>query len=125
MPWHAKRPARYPQIISVSFRAALTAKALWLQAQDRHFDRAPCTFSVYGYNGDNDRHLLLQSRDKPSWDSTGWASWRFHETNAFTRFEIVIEENCGDPELLTLQRLWLEPASAGAGSKIVPLRGAS
>jgi hypothetical protein len=49
VPWHAKRPARYPQIISVSFRAALTAKALWLQAQDRHFDRAPCTFSVYGY----------------------------------------------------------------------------
>ena len=123
VPWHAKRPARYPQIISVSFRAALTAKGLWLQAQDRHFDRAPCKFSVYGCNGDKDRHLLLQSLDKPSWDSTGWASWSFHETNAFTRFEIVIEENCGDPELLTLQRLWLEPASAGAAPKIVQLRG--
>src|SRR5262249_32145765 len=41
VPWHAKSPVSYPQTISVSFRAPLTPKALWLQAQDHHFDRAP------------------------------------------------------------------------------------
>jgi hypothetical protein len=40
----------------------------------------------------------------------GWASWHLREARAFARFEIVIEENCGNPELLTLQRLWFEPA---------------
>jgi len=121
VPWHAKSPVSYPQTISVSFRAPLTPKALWLQAQDHHFDRAPCTFSVYGCNGGDERHLLLQSRDKPSWDFTGWASWRLPETNACTQFEIVIEENCGNPELLTLQRLWFEPGSPGATLRVVKM----
>jgi hypothetical protein len=124
VPWHAKSPVGYPQTISVSFREPLTPKALWLQAQDHHFDRAPCKFSVYGCNSAGERHLLLQSLNKPSWDFTGWASWRFRDTNAYARFEIVIEDNCGNPELLTLQRLWFEPAPPATASKIVRFREA-
>jgi GSCFA family protein len=110
VPWHAKTPLSYPQTVSIAFAAPLKAKALWLQAQDHHLDRAPCKFSVYGCRSDNERHLLLRSRSKPRWDFMGWASWHLREARAFARFEIVIEENCGNPELLTLQRLWFEPA---------------
>jgi hypothetical protein len=127
VPWHAKTPLSYPQTVSIAFTAPLKAKALWLQAQDHHLDRAPCKFSVYGCRGDNERRLLLRSRTRPRWDFMGWASWHLREAQAFARFEIVIEENCGNPELLTLQRLWFEPApcSVSANGEILaaaPLR---
>jgi hypothetical protein len=109
---HAKTPVGYPQSISIRFAAPLKPKALWLQAQDHHVDRAPQKFSVYGCSGNGERQLLLRSRSKPSWDFTGWACWRFRQTNTYTQFEIVIDENCGNPELLTLQRLWFEPDSS-------------
>jgi len=114
VPWHAKTPVSYPQTLSISFALPLKAKTLWLQAQDHHLDRAPCGFSVYGFRGDGERLLLLRSRSRPRWDFMGWASWRLSEADALTDFEIVIEENCGNPELLTLQRLWFEPAAPGS-----------
>lgn len=112
VPWHAETPVGYPQTLWISFPAPLTPKALWLQAQDRHLDRAPSKFSVYGRNDGQARHLLLKSDRKPRWDVAGWASWRFAEAGAYQHFEIVIEANCGDPQFLTLQRLWFEPAAA-------------
>ena len=92
----------------------MEAKALWLQAQDHHLDRAPGKFSVYGSRGDGERRLLLRSRSMPRWDFMGWASWPLREASAFTHFQIVIYENCGNPEMLTLQRLWFEPAASGS-----------
>jgi hypothetical protein len=125
VPWHAESPVSYPQTVTIAFRVPLKPKALWLQAQDHHFDRAPRKFSLYGCNGDNERRLLLQSRSKPSWDFTGWASWRLRDTEAYARYEIVIQENCGNPELLTLQRLWFEPDPSSGKSTILTLPAAA
>jgi hypothetical protein len=97
VPWHAESPVSYPQTVSISFRAPLKPKALWLQAQDHHFDRAPQKFSVYGCSGNGKPQLLLRSRSKPSWDFTGWACWRFRETSTYTQFEIVIDEKLREP----------------------------
>lgn len=120
VPWHAKAPVSYPQTISIAFAAPLEAKALWLQAQDHHLDRAPGKFSVYGCRDDGERRLVLRSRSTPRWDFMGWASWPLREASAFTHFQIVIDENCGNPELLTLQRLWFEPAASGCCSPDAP-----
>lgn len=125
VPWHAKTPVSYPQTLSIFFAVPLKADALWLQAQDHHLDRAPCRFSVYGCRGDGERLLLLRSRNRPHWDFTGWASWRLREADALTQFEIVIEENCGNPELLTLQRLWFEPAAPGSCTEAHALAASS
>ena len=64
---------------------------------------------------DHERREHLIADDRQDQNESG-ADQDFEEVGRHARFEIVIEENCGNPELLTLQRLWFEPAPCSAST---------
>lgn len=111
LPWHAEIPVVFPQTIDIVFDAPFKPIALWLQNQAPNLgDRAPGKFILKGLQESGEWVVLVECDCNPTWGPTGWASWPIDGATPCAAYILVIAANCGHPELLTLRRLWLEPA---------------
>lgn len=109
MPWHAQSRPDYPEGLEFRFPKPLDCVALWLQAQNRHRERAPGGFHLVGCRGSGDWEVLLSVATADWLAGNGWLSWRIDRTGPWRTFRLVITANAGDPNYLTLQRVWFEP----------------
>jgi hypothetical protein len=107
VPWHAQHDAAFPQAIDVTFAGPVRCVRLWLQSQDRYPERAPTVFGLTAGAGGkvHERSPLFTHH----WASGGeWVSVPIEFHASWPSFQLVIFQNdC--PQVLTLQRLWLEP----------------
>lgn len=106
--WHAKRPPTYPEWVAFRFDKPLTARRLFMQSQDIHAERAPRTFQLEALIGNRWNPALTV--EQASWRHGGeWQSWPLQEEVTATDFRVTIRANCGDPNLLTIQNIYLAP----------------
>jgi hypothetical protein len=109
VPWHAQPSTALPQTLDIHFDGPMRCVRLWLQCQDRHPERAPTVFTLFA--GEKGVVREQSARITHRWTSGGeWASFAIAFEESWPDFQLGILEN-GFPQLLTLQRLWLEPAT--------------
>ena len=108
-PWHAERPPKYPQTLSIDLGKVKELRSIGFLPQDGAKDRAP------------NRIQISASSDGKSWvDITGTrrickanAANGWHEVGLDRKIKarflmINIKSNCGNPDLLTLKGLKIE-----------------
>lgn len=109
LPWHAKSPPDYPEGIEFDFSVPLDCAAFWMQAQPDHFDRAPRCFQLAASRDGSVWEPILTVPDAAWTDPTGWQSWNIERPGPWRVFRLAIVSNAGDPQFLTVRRVWFEP----------------
>ncbi len=106
--WHAKQPPSYPEWVAFRFEKPLTVKRLFMQCQDVHTERAPRTFQLEALIGN--RWEAVLTVPQALWRYGGeWQSWPLPQEATSANFRVTINANCGDPNLLTVQNIYLAP----------------
>lgn len=108
IPWHAAQYPAYPQVLEFTFAEPLQCVAIWLQAQSRNPDRAPTAFVLEGDRGDGTWPELLRVTAVQWQDGDQWQGWPLATDRPYKQFRLSILG--GDTTLLTLQRVWFQPA---------------
>jgi hypothetical protein len=110
--WHSQSPVRFPEWVELRFDTPLRVGRLFLQSQDRHPERSPGRFRLEVWHSDGWQPVLEVAQCH--WRSGGgqWQVWPLARPLAARRFRLVVLGNAGDPGLVTLQNLYLEPATA-------------
>jgi len=108
--WHVAMRSS-AQLLDLQYECPLPAAELWIQAQDRHPERAPTSFMLLGTNDDSKAQwqLLIQHRGI-NWETGGqWRDWPLPANTAFRHYRLVLLTTA-NPEIMTIQRVWLAPA---------------
>lgn len=108
-PWHAERPPKYPQTLSIDLGKVKAFRSIGFLPQDGAKDRAPNRIRIFASkDGKSWVHLTgTQSICKAN-APDGWHEVRLDKKIKARFLVINIKSNCGNPDLLTLKGLRIE-----------------
>lgn len=104
--WHSAQPAKYPESLTVDFRAPREVKFIGLLQQEGQPARAPKSLRIE-ISSDGKTWTAVGGSDnacapnKPD----GWVNIDLAKPITAQHMKIVIFSNCGDAQLLTLRGL--------------------
>lgn len=107
--WHAEKPPKYPQSITVDFYGQREIGLLGLLPQESKPERAPQAIRIETSN-DGKSWLPVADVDNvcASNAAQGWHDEKFGQPVMARYLKIIIFSNCGDPDFLTLRGLRIE-----------------
>jgi len=106
--WHAQRPPVYPEWIGFRFEKPLAVRRLFVQSQDAHPERSPTAINLDARLGEEWSTILSVSGAQ--WHYGGeWQGWPVEHIIYSPEFRLRIFANNGDPDLLTVQNVYLAP----------------
>jgi hypothetical protein len=106
--WHSQQPPAYPEWLLFQFENPLYVKRLFIQNQDGHPERSPTSMQFEALTGEA-WHTVLVIRNARWRHGGDWQSWALDNGLAFYVFRIRIFANNGDPNLITVQNVYLSP----------------
>lgn len=106
--WHAQRPPAYPEWLGFRFEKPLAVRRLFVQNQDGHPERSPTALKLDAHVGDE--WLTILNIARAQWRYGGeWQEWPVERSVSSPEFRLRIFANNGDPDLLTVQNVYLAP----------------
>jgi hypothetical protein len=106
--WHAQRPPAYPEWLGFRFEKPLCVRRLFVQNQDAHPERSPTIMNLDA-RLDDEWHTIL-TVPGAQWRYGGeWQAWPVEHEVESLEFRLCILANNGDPNLLTVQNVYLSP----------------
>lgn len=107
--WHAEKPPKYPQAITVDFYGQREISLLGLLPQESKPERAPKAIRIETSN-DGKSWLPVADADNVCTSNAahGWHDEKFVQPAMARYLKITIFSNCGDPDFLTLRGLRIE-----------------
>jgi hypothetical protein len=106
--WHSQQPPSYPEWLCFEFQKPLRVQRLFVQNQDRHLERSPRAMVLEALVGNDWRTVL--NIPHAHWRYGGeWQGWGISRGPTSNQYRLRILSNCGDPNLVTVQNVYLSP----------------
>jgi SAM-dependent methyltransferase len=110
--WHATSPPQYPEWLKLTYDDPFIVSKISFQSQDNapsgsEHQRAPRNFKVQASEDGKAWQDLLTVENFIFHQGGDWKSWSFENNNPYTHYRLLICENNGDPDFLTVQNLKL------------------
>lgn len=104
--WHSAQPAKYPESLTVDFRAPREVKFIGLLQQEGQSARAPKSLRIE-ISSDGKTWTAVGGSDNACAPNNpdGWVNIDLAKPITAQHMKIVIFSNCGDAQLLTLRGL--------------------
>ena len=104
MIWHSQSPPQYPEWLEFELPQPQKWHGISIKPQQRHYERAPSTFTMMGSN-DKQQWESLLSVSNYKWVSDNWQQWNFESSNEYKYYKMEILANSDNSNWLTVQRL--------------------